>query len=189
MRNCSPPLDRTALCVSGTLTVCVTVFGGGRNVAVSGAHAPISSFKAHNSDILTVDWNKYRSTVLITGSTDHTMKTWDLRKASQPVNVLAGHSLAVRKVKTHPHHPNLAISASYDTNVCVWDIDKGAMLYQFAHHTEFVVGLDVSVFEDGLVASSSWDRHLAVWNIQSAPPTIPSRPAQTMAVGRPIPPI
>lgn len=32
------------------------------------------------------------------------------------------------------------------------------------HHSEFVFGFDFSLFVDGLVASCSWDRHVAVWN-------------------------
>lgn len=38
----------------------------------------------------------------------------------------------------------------------------------WAHHTEFVVGIDMSVLTPGVVASTGWDGKLCVWSTDDA---------------------
>eukprot|EP00441_Pelagodinium_beii_P011707 CAMPEP_0197682110 /NCGR_PEP_ID=MMETSP1338-20131121/95987_1 /TAXON_ID=43686 ORGANISM="Pelagodinium beii, Strain RCC1491" /NCGR_SAMPLE_ID=MMETSP1338 /ASSEMBLY_ACC=CAM_ASM_000754 /LENGTH=71 /DNA_ID=CAMNT_0043263535 /DNA_START=1 /DNA_END=213 /DNA_ORIENTATION=+ len=59
---------------------------------------PVQSIQAHQHEILTVDWNKYNEFMVVTGSVDKTIRTFDLRNLTQPVQVLHGHQLAVRRV-------------------------------------------------------------------------------------------
>jgi peroxin-7 len=37
------------------------------------------------------------------------------------------------------------------------------------HHTEFAVGLDFNVLNDGMVASAGWDEAVYVWHVSGAP--------------------
>ncbi len=82
---------------------------------------------ASGTEILTLDWNKYRPFTLASGGVDKTIKVWDCRmvklgaEASQNPGVggicesqLAGHEWAVRKVHWSPHRADLIASASYD---------------------------------------------------------------------------
>ena len=55
-------------------------------------------------------------------------------------------------------------------SVKLWDVEMGQMVQSFDHHQEFVVGLDFSLFDAGLVASGSWDRTVCVWNHEIGPP-------------------
>ena len=55
----------------------------------------VKSIKAHDNEILCLDFNKYENYVA-TGSTDSEIKVWDLRSTiDQPIIQLSGHQLAV----------------------------------------------------------------------------------------------
>ncbi len=99
--------------------------------------------------MLSLDWNKYRPMTIATGSTDRSVKVWDLRRAgvaaatggggagagmlgtdASMVSALLGHEYAVRKVAWSPHAANLLCSGSYDMTARIWDVDaaqSGAM--------------------------------------------------------------
>jgi len=135
---------------------------------------PAQSVQAHQHEVLTVDWNKYNEFQLITGSVDKTVRVFDLRNFAGPMQVMHGHQLAVRRVKSHPHNETQFVSASYDMSVNVWDLNMGQMVQHFDHHSEFVLGVDLSLFEENLIATAAWDRTVCVWNMAQGPP--PPRP-------------
>lgn len=145
---------------------------------------PVASIQAHQHEILTVDWNKYNENLLITGSVDKQIRMFDLRNLTAPVQVFHGHQLAVRRVKMHPHCESQFVSCSYDMSVNVWDMNMGQMINHFGHHSEFVLGLDISLFQENLIASAAWDRSVCVWNCVQGPPPGP-RP---MGIGGQAPP-
>jgi peroxin-7 len=87
--------------------------------------------------------------------------------------MLPGHNYAIRRLKCSPHDGDVIATASYDMSVGIWNTKSPyARLQTAAHHREFVFGIDFSLFVDGLVASCSWDRQVAVWNyFGGAPPS------------------
>lgn len=119
---------------------------------------------AHDHEILSCDWNKYDDCLLVTGSVDKTVRVWDVRNFQVPLAVLSGHGYAVRKVKFSPHRRNMIMSCSYDMKVCIWDfMVEDALIGRYDHHTEFAVGIDMSVLVEGLLASTGWDELVYVW--------------------------
>lgn len=164
---------------------CLATVGGDAMLHIhdlQAGEAPVQSIQAHQNEILTVDWNKYNEFQVITGSTDKTIRVFDLRNLVSPVQVLHGHQLAVKRVKTHPHCATQLMSVSYDMTVKVWDIDLGQIVRHFDHHMEFVLGLDINLFEENLIATASWDRSVCVWDVAQGGP--PPRPP---GVGQPAP--
>ncbi|KAF2305324.1 hypothetical protein GH714_003688 [Hevea brasiliensis] len=118
----------------------------------------------HDFEILSCDWNKYDDCLIATASVDKSIRVWDVRSYRAPIAVLNGHGYAVRKVKFSPHHRNLMVSCSYDMTVCMWDfMVEDALVGRYDHHTEFAVGLDMSVLVEGLLASTGWDELVYVW--------------------------
>lgn len=71
-----------------------------------------TTIHAHNHEILTCDWNKYNEFLIYTGSVDQTIKIWDIRKPQGEVGLLKGHSFAVRRIKSSPHHESVLASTS-----------------------------------------------------------------------------
>ncbi|KAI9825695.1 MAG: peroxisomal targeting signal 2 receptor [Thelocarpon impressellum] len=141
------------------------------------------------SEALTHDWNKYRDTILAVAGVDRLIRVFDIRKASGPVAVLAGHDYAVRKIAWSPHLPDLLLSASYDMTCRAWTWATdgsaaatlppmtpsgpalslgGRELGRMPAHTEFVTGVDWCLFgAEGWCASCGWDERLLVWDVRA----------------------
>ncbi|KAK0214813.1 WD40 repeat-like protein [Armillaria fumosa] len=125
------------------------------------------------SEVLSLDWNKYRPWVLATGGVDKAVRVWDCRMVKMGEGggavggacevMLAGHEYAVRKVQWSPHNPDVLASASYDMTCRVWN--KGRLVYIHDPHTEFVVGCGWSLYEEGVLATCAWDSRLNVFRI------------------------
>lgn len=119
-----------------------------------------------------MDFNKYEN-FIVTGSTDNSVKVWDMRATTdQPIMMLTGHSLAVKRVKFSPYHANILASASYDMSTHIWDCNTQTAVNRFDNHSEFVVGLDFTNHQEGCLASASWDKSIAVFNIEDNPATM-----------------
>ena len=117
----------------------------------------------HGCEVLSVDFDKYRPGVVVTGAVDGLVRLWDARNPTSPVSVLqGGHRMAVRKVKASPWTGGEVASVSYDLSLCHWrDAYSGA--YSLARkfeklHKEFVWGLDWSLHNRRLLATAGWDR-------------------------------
>jgi WD40 repeat protein len=69
----------------------------------------------HGCDVLTIDWHD--ASLILTGAADGLVRSWDLRKASQPLKRFFGHKYAVKKVVVSPHNSAIFLSCSYDLTV------------------------------------------------------------------------
>lgn len=78
---------------------------------IVGQNKNVAAVKAHQNEILSCDFNKYREEI-VTASIDKTIKVWDLRNLKMPTNILTGHRYPVRKVKFSPHEANILGSGS-----------------------------------------------------------------------------
>ncbi|KAF0701312.1 Aste57867_8162 [Aphanomyces stellatus] len=142
----------------------------------------VGHIAAHAQEVLALDWNKYNPNQLVSGSVDATIKVWDIRNPSMEVRLLRGHQLPVRRIKCSPHDEHLIGSTSYDMSVRLWNtqavhphvvryvIPASTTIQCANHHSEFVMGLDFSLFVPGIVASCSWDRRVVLWNHMGGPP-------------------
>ena len=78
---------------------------------------------ASGTEILSLDWNKYKQFTLVSGGVDKLIRIWDCRmiKIGELNNVggkcefqLPGHEYAVRRVQWSPHRADVVASAGYD---------------------------------------------------------------------------
>ena len=95
-----------------------------------------------------MDFNKYDQHIA-TGSTDKTIRLWDLRNLTKPVNILAHHRYPPKKVRFSPHLGWLLGSCGYDMNVNFYDLRDPIEPLKFkgSQHTEFVPSMDFSLFD------------------------------------------
>ena len=86
---------------------------------------------ASGTEILSLDWNKYRPFVLASAGVDKMVKVWDCRMVKLGPDVgqgvggicevqFPGHEYAVRKVQWSPHRPDVLATASYDMTCRVY---------------------------------------------------------------------
>ncbi|KAH7890860.1 WD40 repeat-like protein [Phlebopus sp. FC_14] len=140
--------------------------------------AAVLTVPASGTELLSLDWNKYRPFVIASAGVDKMVKVWDCRMASnappsgQAVGgscaiQIPGHEYAVRKVQWSPHRPDVLATASYDMTCRIWstDVPPGAsnLLYIQDSHTEFVAGCSWSFYDEGILASCGWDGRLHVF--------------------------
>ncbi|KAM6497107.1 WD40-repeat-containing domain protein [Amanita muscaria] len=121
---------------------------------------------ASTGEVLSIDWNKYKSFVLASGGVDKIGKIWDCRMV-HPGEVnkvggacetqLLGHEYAIRKLQWSPHKADIIATASYDMTCRIWCTTPVPGRPQLMHihdsHTEFVVGCGWSLYEEGVIAS------------------------------------
>ncbi|KAG1881092.1 WD40-repeat-containing domain protein [Suillus subluteus] len=142
--------------------------------------AAVLTVPASGTELLTLDWNKYRPFVLATAGVDKMVKVWDCRMIQSNPSAqaiggvceiqLPGHEYAVRKVQWSPHRPDILATASYDMTcraylsgmgLCRWSSNPsvgGSNLLQVHDpHTEFAAGCSWSLYDEGLIASCGWD--------------------------------
>ena len=116
-------------------------------------------------ECMTCDFSKYE-TLLAIGLSNGAILLHDLRgKTNEPILTLQGHSLTTRKLQFSPFDSNTLISVGYDMNVIQWNIKQSSPVKVLKHHTEFVYGIDFSLFEKGVVATTGWDNKLSVFTI------------------------
>ncbi|KAJ3111409.1 hypothetical protein HDU96_005735 [Phlyctochytrium bullatum] len=127
-----------------------------------------NTVRAHNNEILALDWNKYDPNLIATGSVDTTIKVWDLRFTQREAILLRGHEYAVRRLKFSPHSGCVIASTSYDMTMRIFDTSRPPnenMVHVHDTHTEFVLGVDLNMFIEGRVATCAWDEHVHVMDI------------------------
>ena len=152
----------------------------------AGSHAALV-VPCDGGEVLSVDWCKYDPNVFASACVDGVMRTHDIRQPGVPLGNFVGHTLAVRRVRFSPHSPTLLLTASYDTSVCLFDtlaastgaanallrpaadvhtdVPASSPLRRFSHHREFVVGLEWSLFQEGIAFSCGWDAQMVAWQV------------------------
>lgn len=89
-------------------------------------HRTTNSIEAHDakSNILDLDWNPYSPYHIASASDDSKVKFWDLRKKTEPLRVIAGHSHWVCNVKYNPFNDQLVLTSSTDSLVNLWRLSS-----------------------------------------------------------------
>ncbi|KAL1726212.1 WD40-repeat-containing domain protein [Schizophyllum commune] len=144
-------------------------------------HAAALTVPASPTEILSLDWNKYRPWVIATGGVDRAVKVWDCRmvkvggdagqgQMGAPCETqLLGHEYAVRKVQWSPHRAEMLATASYDMTCRIWSTTappgQPQLLDILDPHTEFVVGCSWSLYEPGVLATCGWDSRLHIFRV------------------------
>jgi len=57
-------------------------------------------------------------------------------------------------------------------SVLVWDCNIQQPMNRFDHHSEFVVGVDFSLFREGSLATASWDKTVSTFRIDDNPKSL-----------------
>lgn len=78
---------------------------------------------------------------------------------------LKGHSTSVTALSTFPYEFNKLASASYDTNIKLWDLRSKDNTVTLKHHTKPICSIDISP-DSKLLISGSDDNTVKLWDLR-----------------------
>lgn len=142
------------------------------HVCQIGRNAPIKTFAGHENEVNAIKWDP-SGELLASCSDDKTLKVWSLNN-DRHLHNLCAHQSEIYTIKWSPSGPRsanpnqdlLLASASFDSTVRLWEVERGTCLHSLTKHDEPVYS--VSFSPDGkLIASGSFDRWIHIWSTNS----------------------
>jgi len=136
-----------------------------------GEDQPVKKFSGHTDEVNAIKWDP-TGTMLASCSDDFSAKVWSV-KQDEPLLDLRTHTKEIYTIKWSPtgpgtknaNKPLLLATASFDSLVKLWDIEKGVDILTLAKHTEPVYSVAFNPTGD-LLASGSFDKCLHIWSVK-----------------------
>nr|XP_043627626.1 WD-40 repeat-containing protein MSI1-like isoform X2 [Erigeron canadensis] len=140
---------------------------------------PMQSVIAHRSEVNCLAFNPLNEWVLATGSTDKTVKLFDLRKFTTAVHTFDRHQEEVFQVGWSPNNETILASCCLSRRLMVWDLSRIDMeqtpeeakdgppelLFIHGGHTSKVSDFSWNPCEDWVIASVASDNILQIWQM------------------------
>ncbi|XP_062143216.1 F-box-like/WD repeat-containing protein ebi [Drosophila sulfurigaster albostrigata] len=137
-----------------------------------GMNEPIKTFRGHTNEVNAIKWCP-QGQLLASCSDDMTLKIWSMTR-DRCCHDLQAHSKEIYTIKWSPtgpgtNNPNtnlILASASFDSTVRLWDVERGSCIHTLTKHTEPVYSVAFS--PDGKhLASGSFDKCVHIWSTQT----------------------
>lgn len=141
--------------------------GGDGHIIISDVRSSkIASINTQSHpDVLSIDWCKYKENTIACGTADGVIKIYDIRVLQSPTSTLKGHKRAIKRLQYSPFNQSSLISVSYDMSVVHWDTDTQIAFARSTEFSEFVIGLDHSVFNPKEFIVCSWDETVRTFTL------------------------
>lgn len=131
--------------------------------------------KSHIKEVNCLSFNPFNPYIVATGSSDETVKFWDIRQSKTPFHTIK--TSGVFQIDWSPHYETLLASSGTNNAVELWDLASkfnqlsneelkyGPPELQFSHrgHAESVSEFSWNLNETLLICSVSEDNGLQIW--------------------------
>merc|ERR1711936_1468249 len=139
------------------------------HVCKLGSEKPIKSFQGHTNEVNAIKWDP-QGKFLASCSDDMTLKVWRM-DYDNCVHDLQAHSKEIYTIKwsctgpgtANPNANLVLASASFDSTVRLWDVERGDCLHTLTRHKEPVYSVAFSP-NGKYLASGSFDKCVHIWS-------------------------
>ncbi|SPP77855.1 F-box-like/WD repeat-containing protein TBL1XR1 [Drosophila guanche] len=137
-----------------------------------GEKQPVRTFRGHTNEVNAIKWCP-QGQLLASCSDDLTLKIWSMKRDRCCQDMLA-HTKEIYTIRWSPtgpgtRNPNMNLvlaSASFDSTVRLWNVERGKCIQTLTKHTEPIYSVAFS--PDGKhLASGSFDKSIHVWCTQT----------------------
>nr|VWP00145.1 Uncharacterized protein [Ganoderma boninense] len=131
----------------------------------------LRSFDVHKDKVQAVQWNQAEPTVLLTGSYDRTVRTFDSRAPDAGVGAVVGADVeALRWDPWEPHSFYVSLEnglvVNFDARALPSDLDSPSPArFTVSAHDGAVSALDINPHIRGVIATGGTDKVVKIWNI------------------------
>ncbi|KAK9741632.1 hypothetical protein RND81_03G118400 [Saponaria officinalis] len=143
------------------------------------ANKPVQSVAAHASEVNCLAFNPFNEWVVATGSTDRTVKLFNLRKLNTALHSFNCHKEEVFQVGWNPNNVTVLASCCLGRRLMVWDLSRigeeqtaedsedgpPELLFIHGGHTSKISDFSWNPSDDWVVASVAEDNILQIWQM------------------------
>ncbi|KAF8083786.1 hypothetical protein N665_0751s0004 [Sinapis alba] len=143
------------------------------------ASRPVQSVVAHSMEVNCLAFNPLNEWIVATGSTDKTVKLFDLRKLNNALHTFDRHKDEVFQVGWSPKNETILASCCLARRLLVWDLSRineeqteedaedgpPELLFVHGGHTTKISDFSWNPCEDWLISSVAEDNVLQIWQM------------------------
>ena len=167
------------LIATKSITAEVNVFDWSKHPSkpkADGTFEPDLVCKGHTKEGYGLAWSPHNEGILLSGSDDSLICTWDVSQGTKTSHVLeatatyTGHTSVVEDVAYHLHHQNLFGSVGDDCKLMIWDTRDGKTdraKHVVDAHSKEINCVAFNPFSENILATGSADKTVALWDLRS----------------------
>ncbi|EFJ18617.1 hypothetical protein SELMODRAFT_444442 [Selaginella moellendorffii] len=127
----------------------------------------IHTWVGHKGNVMTIQFFPKYGHLLLSGSSDHQVKIWDVHNHRKCVRTYKGHSATVRHV-SFTNDGLKFLSVSYDTKIKLWDTETGKVISSFTTgKTPYVAKLHPDDDKQNVLMVAMKDKKVVQWDVDS----------------------
>lgn len=140
-----------------------------QNAKLPASTVDTTPYLGHRNSIEDIAWSPSEATVFCTGSSDKSLRIWDIRgRNGSQITVPDAHFEDVNVISWNPKVSYLLASGADDGSFKVWDlrnIRQALPLANFQYHKGPITSIEWSYHDESLLSVSSSDDQVTIWDL------------------------